>query len=71
MGAQVAVAAALGLVRLAGSPVLVKQDDRMPVVGPELTLQPVRRQAQSVLPGARVRRLLFWRYLLEWNRPTM
>ena len=71
VGAQVAVAVALGLVRRAGVPVLVKQDEGMPVVAPELTVHQVRRQAQSVLPGAQVRRLLFWRYLLQWDRPTM
>lgn len=69
-GAQAAVAAVLGVARLAGVPTLVKDDDSMPVVAPELTVQQVRRQTHAVLPGARVRRLLFWRYLLEWNRPT-
>lgn len=38
----------------------------MPVVmDPPLTT----RQAAAVLPGARVRRLLFWRYLLIWHKP--
>lgn len=69
VGAQAAVAAALGLARFVGVPALVKDDDGMPVIAPELTLQQVRREAQAVLPGARVRRLLFWRYLLEWDRP--
>lgn len=37
----------------------------MPVVmDPPLTTRGVARQATAVLPGARVRRLLFWRYLL-------
>jgi hypothetical protein len=60
----------LGLAGLAGVPALVKDDDGMPVVAPVLTVREVRRQAQHELPGARVRRLLFWRYLLEWSRPT-
>jgi len=70
VSAQAAVAVALGLARLAGVSALVKDDDGMPVVAPALTVQQVRRQAKAVLPGARVRRLLFWRYLLEWERPT-
>jgi len=28
------------------------------------------RAAAAVLPGARVRRLLFWRYLLTWTKPA-
>ncbi len=41
----------------------------MPVRDPELTVREVRRRATAVLPGVRVRRLLFWRYLLVWHRP--
>ncbi len=41
----------------------------MPVRDPELTVRQVRRRAAAVLPGVRVRRLLFWRYLLVWHRP--
>ena len=70
VGAQVAVAAALGLARCAGVQALLKDDDGMPVAAPELTVRQVRQQARALLPGARVRRLLFWRYLLEWERPT-
>ena len=44
--------------------------DAMPVVlDPTLTTRAVRATAHSVLPGARVRRLLFWRYLLTWRKP--
>ncbi|WP_432161486.1 class I SAM-dependent methyltransferase [Streptomyces sp. NRRL F-5630] len=32
-------------------------------------LAEIRRTARTVLPGARVRRRLFWRYVLEWKRP--
>lgn len=70
VGAQTAVGVALGLARLAGVAALVKDDDGMPVVAPDLSIRQVRHQAQRELPGARVRRLLFWRYLLEWTRPT-
>ncbi|MBM7806050.1 SAM-dependent methyltransferase [Geodermatophilus bullaregiensis] len=41
----------------------------MPVRAPELTVREVRRRARAVLPGVRVRRLLFWRYSLVWRRP--
>jgi hypothetical protein len=30
----------------------------------------VRQHAAAVLPGVRVRRLVYWRYLLVWQRPT-
>jgi SAM-dependent methyltransferase len=42
----------------------------MPVVmDPPLTTREAARQAATVLPGVRVRRLLFWRYLLVWQKP--
>ncbi|OBA70589.1 methyltransferase [Mycobacterium sp. 1554424.7] len=34
-----------------------------------LTTRQARAVAAAALPGARVRRLLFWRYLLVWRRP--
>ena len=44
--------------------------DAMPVVDPVLTTRDVRAAATAVLPGARVRRLLLWRYLLTWRKPA-
>jgi hypothetical protein len=42
----------------------------MPVVmDPALTTREAARQAVAVLPGVRVRRLIFWRYLLIWQKP--
>lgn len=41
----------------------------MPVRDPALTTREVRVRARAVLPGVRVRRLLFWRYSLVWRRP--
>jgi 2-polyprenyl-3-methyl-5-hydroxy-6-metoxy-1,4-benzoquinol methylase len=42
----------------------------MPVVmHPPLTTRDVACQAAAVLPGVRVRRLVFWRYLLHWTKP--
>jgi SAM-dependent methyltransferase len=43
----------------------------MPIVlTPSLTTRQVREQASALLPGARVRRLVFWRYFLLWQKPV-
>jgi len=43
----------------------------MPVVlDPSLTTRQVRQQASALLPGAQVRRLVFWRYFLLWQKPA-
>lgn len=34
---------------------------------PEMTFAEIRREAVRVLPGARLRRRLFWRYTLVWR----
>jgi SAM-dependent methyltransferase len=39
------------------------------VVDPPLTTRQARAVATATLPSARVRRLLFWRYLVLWRRP--
>ncbi|WP_405159481.1 class I SAM-dependent methyltransferase [Nocardia sp. NBC_01499] len=45
--------------------------DAMPVVlDPPLTTRQVRQQATTMLPGARVRRRVYWRYSLVWHRPA-
>lgn len=49
-----------------------KEPDRlsMPMVmNPPLSTRQVAHLAATLLPGARVRRLLFWRYLLIWQKP--
>ncbi|MTE20337.1 methyltransferase domain-containing protein [Streptomyces sp. TRM43335] len=43
---------------------------RAPVKRPETTLAEIRREAAALLPGATLRRLLFWRYLLVYRRPS-
>lgn len=44
----------------------------MPVVmDPPLSTREVRQQAGAVLPEVRIRRLVFWRYLLLWQKPTL
>ncbi|WP_019973360.1 class I SAM-dependent methyltransferase [Mycobacterium sp. 141] len=43
----------------------------MPVVmDPPLTTRQVAELAATLLPSVRVRRLLFWRYLLVWQKPV-
>lgn len=44
--------------------------DVMPVADGVLTTRETRAAAEAVLPGVRVRRLLFWRYLLVWQKPA-
>jgi SAM-dependent methyltransferase len=68
---------ALGLAFAAARPVtgaeLHRQEDThdaMPVQDGTLTTREVRAQARAVLPGVRVRRLLFFRYLLVWQKPA-
>lgn len=41
----------------------------MPVADGRLTTREVRAEVGGLLPGARVRRLLYWRYLLVWRKP--
>jgi SAM-dependent methyltransferase len=43
--------------------------DVMPIADSELTTRDVRAAARGLLPGVRVRRLVFWRHLLTWRKP--
>ncbi|SHF81990.1 class I SAM-dependent methyltransferase [Streptoalloteichus hindustanus] len=45
-------------------------NEGMPVQAPTTTLADLRAVAGEVLPGARLRRGLFWRYQLVWRRPV-
>ncbi len=48
-----------------------KSDDAdMPVQPPKNTLAQVRAAADVTLPGAHLRRAMFWRYLMLWRRPS-
>ncbi|MEV0151158.1 MULTISPECIES: class I SAM-dependent methyltransferase [unclassified Nonomuraea] len=38
-----------------------------PVTAASMTLEEIRSEAATLLPGARIRRLLFWRYLLTYQ----
>jgi len=47
------------------------QGYQSPVIWPPpLTYAGTRRLAESVLPGARYRRQLYWRYTLVWTKPS-
>ncbi|MFI9503014.1 class I SAM-dependent methyltransferase [Nocardia sp. NPDC052566] len=44
--------------------------DAMPVnLDPPLSTREVRERASALLPGACVRRLVYWRYFLTWHKP--
>lgn len=44
----------------------------MPVVlAPELTTREVARRSAAILADVHVRRLIFWRYLLRWEKPAL
>ncbi|MET9566781.1 class I SAM-dependent methyltransferase [Streptomyces tauricus] len=42
---------------------------RPPARPPQMSLDDVRRESARLLPGAEVRQLLFWRYLLTYRAP--
>lgn len=63
--ANALVGAVLAARGRAGKP----NDDGMPVRDPETTLAEIRTAAADLLPGAVVRRRVFWRYTLHWRRP--
>jgi hypothetical protein len=45
--------------------------DQMPVsLHAPLTMRQMGEWGHRLLPGSRVRRLLFWRYLLVWHKPS-
>lgn len=45
-------------------------DEGMPVQDPTTTLHEVHVAAAQILPGAQIRRRLFWRYALLWRKPV-
>jgi SAM-dependent methyltransferase len=56
---------------LTGAPLLRHEPthDAMPIADSALTTRQLRAATRDVLPGAQVRRLLLWRYLLTWRKP--
>lgn len=53
---------AMDLARIKGGPAA-------PVRDPEETLTRIRGAADAILPGAKIRRRLLWRYTLLWHKP--
>ncbi|MEV5484374.1 MULTISPECIES: class I SAM-dependent methyltransferase [Streptomyces] len=41
----------------------------LPMQDPDMTWSEIRRAAQDMLPGSRVRRHLLWRYAWVWDKP--
>jgi hypothetical protein len=41
----------------------------MVIAEPEQNLSEIRAVAAEVLPGVRIRRGLYWRYLMRWTKP--
>jgi len=58
-----AVGAAPALRGRSGKP----DDEHVPVLPPSTTLSELRAAIATRLPGARLRRGLFWRYLMTWR----
>jgi len=46
------------------------QASAAPVVDPQTTLPEIRREARRLLPAAVIRRRLYWRYTLIYQRPA-
>lgn len=46
-------------------------DPEMPIVMTAPTLTEIRAAVREILPGARVRRRLFWRYSVVWHAPEV
>lgn len=64
--ANVAVGLGLTLTGRSGRP----DDVDMPILPPQTALSEIARAVAGHLPGARLQRGLFWRYLLTWRRPA-
>ena len=57
--------------RLTGStaPSVTGGESGAPIMDPQMTWREVRIEAARLLPGARSRRRLLWRYSLLWRKP--
>lgn len=60
----------LPLVRLGSFLHRETRDIGVPVTPPQESLSEIRSVARSVIPDARARRGLYYRYLLRWTKPT-
>ncbi|WP_394621819.1 class I SAM-dependent methyltransferase [Lentzea sp. JNUCC 0626] len=63
--------AIVGAVKAATGTAGKPYDVDMPVVMSAPTLNEIREAAAEILPGARIRRRLFWRYSMVWHAPEV
>ncbi|MGP3918740.1 class I SAM-dependent methyltransferase [Nonomuraea sp. 10N515B] len=68
--AAIPVNAATRLAVAAAGPRERAEGTQAPVKQPEMSLEEIRKEAATLLPGATIRRLLFWRYLLVYREPN-
>lgn len=61
--------AAVGWLRNRGRPAARPAAMTAPTRPPVMTFAEIGDQARAALPGARLRRRLFWRYTLVWRAP--
>ncbi|MFE9442069.1 class I SAM-dependent methyltransferase [Streptomyces sp. NPDC006602] len=61
--------AAMGWLKNKGRPSSRPVSMTAPTRPADMTFDDILRETRDVLPGARLRRRLFWRYTLVWNRP--
>ncbi|QIB47563.1 class I SAM-dependent methyltransferase [Streptomyces aureoverticillatus] len=61
--------AAMGWLKNKGRPSQRPVSMTAPTRSADMTFDDIVREAREVLPGARLRRRLFWRYTLVWNHP--
>lgn len=61
--------AAMGWLKNKGHPSPRPVSMTAPTRSADMTFDDIVREAQDVLPGARLRRRLFWRYTLVWHQP--
>ena len=59
--------AAMGWLKNKGRPALRPDSMTAPTRPADMTFDDISREAREVLPGARLRRRLFWRYTLVWK----
>jgi SAM-dependent methyltransferase len=67
--ASIPLNAAFGWVKNRGRPATRPASMTAATRPADTTFAEIRREARRVLPGARLRRRLFWRYTLVWRRP--
>ncbi|SFR23925.1 Methyltransferase domain-containing protein [Lentzea waywayandensis] len=63
--------AVVGLVKAINGTGGKPHDTEMPMVMTAPTLPEIRAAAAEIVPGARVRRHLFWRYSMVWHAPEV